>query len=33
MANYADGIVVPVPSMPFDGKRILWGGFKPIVSL
>jgi uncharacterized protein YbaA (DUF1428 family) len=20
-------------SMPFDGKRMFWGGFKPIVSL
>jgi uncharacterized protein YbaA (DUF1428 family) len=30
---YVDGIVVPVPSMPFDGKRMFWGGFKPIVSL
>jgi len=33
MANYVDGIVVPVPSMPLDGKRMFWGGFKPIVSL
>jgi uncharacterized protein YbaA (DUF1428 family) len=33
MANYVDGIVVPVPSMPFDGKRMFWGGFQTVVGL
>jgi hypothetical protein len=33
MANYVDGIVVPVASMPIDGKRTVWGGFRPSVSL
>jgi uncharacterized protein YbaA (DUF1428 family) len=28
-----DRIMAKVKSMPFDGKRMFWGGFKPIVSL
>jgi uncharacterized protein YbaA (DUF1428 family) len=40
MAHYVDGFVVPVPrlkdmmdpqTMPFDGMRMCWGGFKRLV--
>lgn len=36
VANYVDGFVIPVPKrspkkMPFDGKRLIYGGFKVAV--
>jgi uncharacterized protein YbaA (DUF1428 family) len=40
MAHYVDGFAVPVPrlkdmmdpqTMPFDGMRMFWGGFKRLV--
>ncbi len=36
MTHYVDGFVVPVPlpkTMPFDGMRMFWGGFKSFLEL
>jgi uncharacterized protein YbaA (DUF1428 family) len=32
MARYVDGFEDP-RAMPFDGKRMIYGGFKPLVTL
>ena len=35
MAEYVDRFVVPIPkkNMPFDGQRMIFGGFKVSVAL